>query len=100
MILFEREEDISMVNVFAAISRGKLHGTFVCVEFTRTGIIRLDMLHKCLNRRLHQDVPRLIYQDGTPPNFRNEVTSYWMKVFLIVRSGVAVLWNGLRNNVI
>jgi hypothetical protein len=83
MISFEREEDSLMVCVFAAIFRGKLHGPFIFLEFTVTGIIHLCMLHKCLNPQLHQDIPHLIYQqDGAPPNFRNQVTSYWMKAFL------------------
>jgi hypothetical protein len=73
---FQHERDSPKFNVFAAMSRGKLHGPFF-IEPTVTGVICLDMLREWLMPQLQEDIQDLIYQqDGAPPHCHNEVRSY------------------------
>jgi hypothetical protein len=68
-VILEHERNSPKVNVFCAISKGKVYGPFFFVENTVTGNSYLDMLLP----QLEEDSNDFIFQqDGAPP------TSTWL----------------------
>jgi hypothetical protein len=78
---FEHERDSSNVNVFAAMSREKLYGSFIFIERTVTGIIYLDMLREWLMPQLQEgipDIPTTLHQQDT---YQRGLCKYWSGIF-------------------
>jgi len=64
-------------NVFCAVSRTKVYGTFFTHENTVTGITYLDMVSDWLLPQMQQDIENFIFtQDGAPPHWHNGVRLY------------------------
>ena len=70
--------DSPKLNFFCAISSVKVCGPFLFAEPTATGISYLDTRENHLMPQLQQDMDRdfIFQQDGVPPHFHREVTSY------------------------
>jgi hypothetical protein len=54
---FEHESGSPKVNVFRAMPREKLYGSFLFIVSTVTGIIYMDMLREWLMPKLQEDIP-------------------------------------------
>jgi hypothetical protein len=73
----QHERDSPKVNVFCAMSKGKIYGPFFFAEATVNGIAYLDLLTEWFLPQLIEDENNFILQqDGAQPHFDTEVRKF------------------------